>query len=113
MEQQSSSERPVRLSNEALAYIFGKAVESFKEFEDREQRPEFARELFTHTFNFGVEQLDLSVNDAARIMTTSRPGIERWRDGKSAPHPVGRASVFNAFLKETNRRIEHDTATED
>ena len=106
MEQEPTGEQAVRFSNEALAFIFSKAIESFTELREREQPAAFSRDLFTHTFNFGVEQLDLSEDDAARMMKTARMTVRRWAEGKSAPHRFGRASVFSEFLKEANRRIE-------
>jgi len=108
MEQQPSSEQSVRLSSRALAHIFSMTVDTF---EERRQYPTaYDRELFTSAFNFGIEQLDLEEDDAARMMMTSRGTIRRWTSGDSAPHRVGRASVFSEFLKETNRRIEQESA---
>jgi hypothetical protein len=112
-EPQSSEQQPTRFSNETLAVIFSQTSEGFEEQADPQDNPESARnlrDLFTFAFNFGVDQLDLSEADAARIMKTSKSGIRRWSAGQSAPHPRVRASVFYEFLSEANRRIEQESA---
>ncbi len=58
---------------------------------------ELARDEFTNQFRAAVE--GMSWEDIARACKTSMCTVTRWYYGYSAPHPLGRASVFTALEK--------------
>jgi len=45
-------------------------------------------------------ELFSSVQKMADALHISKPSLERWRLGKSAPHPIARPSIFR-FLRDT------------
>jgi hypothetical protein len=69
-------------------------VAALRGFPFEADRSEFSR-LFDHA------QLVLEIDDLelARILRVSRPTIGRWTRGESAPHPIGRGSVFATLAK--------------
>lgn len=54
------------------------------------------RDEFTRIFSAIVKASDLTVDDFAGELKTSRPTIERWMSGQSAPHRVGRDATLAA-----------------
>ena len=46
------------------------------------------------TFNL----LGLKLTDISRRMGVSKPTVQRWMDGASAPHPLARSSVHKELL---------------
>lgn len=54
------------------------------------------REEFTQLFRAIVKASELTHDDFARALRTSRPTIARWVSGESAPHRVGRAPTLAA-----------------
>lgn len=54
------------------------------------------RDEFTRVFRAIVKASDLPVDDFARELQTSRPTIERWVSGESAPHRVARDATLAA-----------------
>jgi hypothetical protein len=91
-----------RFGKKATAFILAKTVEAAQE-------GLVDRETFHGAFNFAVYQLNLDEDTLCRMMKTSRPTVQRWILGHSSPHRVGRASVFQEFLSETNRQIEQES----
>jgi hypothetical protein len=49
---------------------------------------------FTTLFSRAIDQLGMDDVAAARMLKISRATVSRWSRGDSAPHPLGRPSVF-------------------
>jgi len=57
------------------------------------------REEFTKQFKKAFDESELSVEGAAGMLKISFPTVERWYNGESAPHELGRESVLNILDK--------------
>jgi hypothetical protein len=64
-----------------------------------------ARDKFCHVFDLSLSVLGIGNWDAAKIFQVSHPTIVRWRQGKTAPHPIGRIPVLRYLLDEVENRI--------
>ncbi len=53
---------------------------------------------FRHQFASTVARLHLNHNDLAKTFQVSRPTIQRWIDGTTAPHPIARKLVITYLL---------------
>ena len=60
------------------------------------------REEFTKQFKQAFDESGLSVEDVARVFHISLPTVDRWYNGRSAPHELGRESILDKF----NRKIQ-------
>lgn len=52
---------------------------------------------FTKRLNAVIAELDLTDIEVARACKISIGTVHRWKAGESAPHPLGRESVFQAL----------------
>jgi DNA-binding transcriptional regulator YdaS (Cro superfamily) len=48
----------------------------------------------------------VSDEDVARKFAMSRPSVNRWKNGRTAPHPAVRRPVYAWLAKEARRAIE-------
>ena len=54
---------------------------------------------FTAVFQAAYEALGWETAEAASLLMTSRPTIQRWNEGKTSPHPIAWPSVFSTMLR--------------
>ena len=75
-------------------------IERFEAFHEESPRPEF-------TTLFGEAAMALELTDAqlARKFRISRPTVGRWIRGESAPHSLGRKSVFNVLMRDAKEKV--------
>lgn len=64
---------------------------------------QLVQDNFNELFKMSIQGMDNAT--IASALKISRPTINNWREGRSAPHPLGRFSVFVALyeLKERTR----------
>jgi hypothetical protein len=87
-------------------------AESLRELLDvlaKAERDDVGRDNFSSVFALAVQILELDQESAARAFKTSRPTISRWMSGQSAPHRVGRPSVFRELSKIAKDRLRQHT----
>lgn len=56
------------------------------------------KEEFTVLFRYLSKETCLSDNDLAKILQVQRPTIQRWREGMTAPHHVGRKPIIDYLI---------------
>lgn len=56
-------------------------------------------------FDRVVTLLELSDDELASLMLVSRPTVGRWKRGDAAPHPLARASVFEALRRVARKKL--------
>lgn len=54
----------------------------------------------------GMEVFAITDEEAARFFDVSRPTINRWRNGQTAPHPGMRGFVCNQLKKKAEKLIK-------
>lgn len=54
----------------------------------------------------GMNLLGLVDDDCARLFDVSRPTVNRWRNGSTAPHRAMRIPLCNVLKKEASKRIK-------
>ena len=52
----------------------------------------------------GMELLDLTDENCARLFDVSRPTVTRWRNGSTTPHHVMRRLLSDVLKKEATKR---------
>jgi transcriptional regulator with XRE-family HTH domain len=66
-----------------------------------------SKEEFTVLFRYLLQESKLTDNDVAKKVQCSRPTIDRWRRGVTAPHEIGRRSIIKYLLEEiAENRLE-------
>lgn len=63
---------------------------------------------FYMLFSEGMTLLSLLDEDVSREFGVSRPTINRWRNGRNAPHPMMRTPVYDWLIDRTSRLIERE-----
>jgi hypothetical protein len=86
--------------------ITAKELESLRSA--RSQHSEMTRQEFQQQFaSLAVGYSDLTL---AKFFQVQKPCIGRWREGVSAPHPIGRGPIIEALTKTcrgcNKRRLE-------
>jgi transcriptional regulator with XRE-family HTH domain len=56
------------------------------------------KEEFAVLFRYLLQESKLTDNDVAKKVQCSRPTIDRWRKGTTAPHEIGRKSVIKYLI---------------
>lgn len=67
---------------------------------------EAPREEFTTLFKMAVQSLELSEETVAQLLSTTRTTVNRWTRGCNVPSRSLRKPVFNALVKEANRKLK-------
>ena len=49
---------------------------------------------------------DLSEREVSRLLQVSRATVNRWKNGRAAPHPLGRPRVLEILARERERRAK-------
>src|SRR3954453_2678562 len=63
------------------------------------------REAFMRLVREGMDLLDLRAIDLCEQFDVSRPSVQRWREGRSAPHPAVRQRVVNHLAERTRVQL--------
>lgn len=56
--------------------------------------------------------LEIADADLASRFNMSRPSVNRWKNGRNAPHPAVRRPVYEFFTKQASRAIDAEEARE-
>lgn len=56
--------------------------------------------IFGELLRLGVKLLSITELELRREFGCSKPTVERWLSGESAPHPLGRAAVLEWLRKQ-------------
>lgn len=54
---------------------------------------------FMHLVICSMQELNLTDKDVAEMIGVSIPTVERWKNGKNAPHPAMRPVIYKEFIK--------------
>ena len=68
-------------------------------------------DLFRRTFAEAKAVSGMSVGELAKAFQVSLPTIDRWENGVTAPHPVVRKKILNAFSDMLNARHTNPAGT--
>ena len=71
-----------------------------------------SREAFSKLFAEAQLLLELDDSELATLFKVSRPTIGRWTRGDSAPHPIGRKSIFTALGKIAKSKLRLHSSAE-
>jgi hypothetical protein len=63
------------------------------------------RNEFYRLFNTGMELLRMLDGDVTSEFSVSRPTVNRWRNGKNAPHPLMRQPIYDWFLNRVSQLL--------
>lgn len=63
------------------------------------------KEQFSELFSEVVAILEINELELASLFKVSRPTVGRWKRSDAAPHPLGRASVFEALKAIARRKV--------
>lgn len=64
------------------------------------------REAFSRVLRKGMDLLELLDSDLSERFDASRPSVNRWRNGKTAPHPAVRQLVLR-YLRDRTAALLH------
>lgn len=73
--------------------------------QDLTQPGDLSSERFSSLFALAQRVLELDDEDLALLLRVSRPTINRWANGQSAPHPLGRPAALAVLVKECSKRL--------
>lgn len=76
---------------------YQKALRSVK-LEDKEE--------FYQLFAMGLNLLNLPDDDVSVEFSVSRPTVNRWKNGRNAPHPLMRKPIYDWLEKRTTYLIK-------
>jgi transcriptional regulator with XRE-family HTH domain len=68
-------------------------------------------EEFAALFRDAQTILELDDYELGNIFNVSRPTISRWARGETAPHSVGRKSVFEVLAEHVETRLKRHSAS--
>jgi DNA-binding XRE family transcriptional regulator len=60
--------------------------------------------LFQSLLTYAQNMLELEDTELAKMLQVSRPTINRWVTGRTAPHPLARRAVMDALSKVIGER---------
>lgn len=60
---------------------------------------------FREILHSSIELLSLTEKDVSRVFTVSRPTVQRWMEGKTAPHPLARIPIYDYFREQAKKLI--------
>ena len=62
------------------------------------------REDFSSVMIYALKYFHLPKDDLCRELCASKPTLDRWMEGKSAPYPTGRQSVLQVIADYISRQ---------
>jgi len=65
-----------------------------------------SREEFTTLFRLAVRSLEMTEEELANLLDTTRSTINRWENGRNVPTRSVRKPVFSAFTKEVKKKLK-------
>lgn len=86
-------------------------LQQFKEFLRRIDPNDDGQ--FQEAVKTGTALLGITDGDLADHFDMSRPSVNRWKNGRNAPHPAFRKSVYSFFTKRVAKVLAAQALAED